>query len=525
MNPFHRSLVVAALLLGQLPAENAKPNIIIIIADDLNDSIEGMGGHPQAKTPHLDRLAGRGVRFQNAACNAPLCGPSRASIWSGIHPHHSGLYGYDQQDNHWNRNPRIKDATTLFEHFAKNGYRIYATGKIHHNGHEVLSIFENPDGFPGFGRKGNFGPLPNDGEPENKRHGVLPPWFPANLRDDGFWGNGFGPIQDLSTYGEQYRWTMFGSGKPWHHRHGHDRDPMPDEVHAEEAIGFLKKQHDKPFLMTIGFSRPHSPLYAPKEYFDRFPLDGIELAPIKENDIADCAPILVEKHDIPYDGWKKYEAIRGMGGLEHFRRWTQAYLACVAFVDDQVGRILDGLADSPYADNTIIIFTSDHGYHMGEKQYLFKMSPWEESARVPLVIAGPGVAAGVDCVTPVSLIDLYPTCTEIAGIPSPAILDGFSMRPLLANPAAGKWNGPPVSLTAIASNQPVARNTRAPADQQHFTIRSERYRYIRCRDGSEELYDHSNDPHEWTNLASLPEHRAKVEEMRALLGEQLAGRR
>ena len=223
-----------------LEAQNT-PNISIIVCDDLNDSIAGMGGHPQAKTPNIDRLAARGVTFMNAASNVPLCGPSRASMWSGLLPTTPGYYGYSQQVNHWQRNPILSESCSLFEIFTQNGYRNFATGKIHHNGHEVLKIFENPDGYPGYGTKPNFGPIPNDGEPANKKHGVLPPWMPDGVRANGSWGDGFGPIQDLKQYGDEYGWTLFHSGEQWEYREGHNRDLMPDELCAEDAVCFLKE--------------------------------------------------------------------------------------------------------------------------------------------------------------------------------------------------------------------------------------------------------------------------------------------
>lgn len=164
----------ACLPLVALEAKES-PNIVIIVCDDLNDSIAGMGGHPQARTPNIDGLAARGVTFMNAASNVPLCGPSRASMWSGLLPTTTGYYGYNQQINHWQQNPVLSDSITLFEILTQNGYRNFATGKIHHNGHEVMKIFENADGYPGYGTQPNFGPIPNDGKPDNKKYGVLPP--------------------------------------------------------------------------------------------------------------------------------------------------------------------------------------------------------------------------------------------------------------------------------------------------------------------------------------------------------------
>ncbi|MGC6424092.1 MAG: sulfatase [Lentimonas sp.] len=502
-----------------LVAEN-RPNIVIIICDDLNDSVAGMGGHPQAKTPNIDRIVEDGVLFMNAASNVPLCGPARASMWSGLLPTTTGYYGYQQQVNHWKRNPVLSNSVTLFELFTENGYRNFATGKIHHNGHEVLEIFENPDGYPGFGTKPNFGPIPNDGKSEHTKHGVLPPWMPEEIRAHGGWGDGFGPIQDLKKYGEGYGWTLFYSGESWEFREGHNRDLMPDEVCAQDAVRFLGEDHDKPFLLTVGFSRPHSPWYAPQEFFDLFPLDGVKLTPILGGDAEDVSRILAVEQDIAQPwGWAKYKKIETNGGDLQLLKWTQAYLACVAFVDHQVGVVLEALESSSYATNTIVIFTGDHGYHMGEKEYLFKYSPWEESVRVPLVISGPGVAKGKVLSQPVSLVDIYPTCADFAGIELQNDVDGHSLKPFLVG--SGNWTGRDYSLSAIASKVAVDQNQVARVEDQHFSIRTERFRYIRCRNGEEELYDHEKDPHEWVNQMSNPEYQGVLERMRARYSESV----
>ncbi len=519
---FQLLLLILTALGADVLAEANRPNVVVIICDDLNDSVAGLDGHPQAKTPNIDRLMKRGVRFTNAASNCPLCGPSRASLWSGLHPVRTGFYGYQQQENRWRDNPLLGKVDTLFEHMTGNGYRNFATGKIHHNGHEDESIFVNKDGSPGFGTRGNFGPVPNDGKPENIQHGILPPWLPEGLRAKGGWGDGFGPVQDLKKYNESYRWTSFHDGVPWDFREGHNRDPMPDEVHAAEAMAFLEQDHDKPFLLTVGFSRPHSPWYAPQKYFDSFPLESIKLTPLLEGDVDDCSKILTKQHDIAQPwGWHKYNKFMNNGGKKLLREWTQAYLACVEFVDDQVGRILGILEKSPYAENTLIVFTSDHGYHMGEKEYLFKYSPWEESVRIPLVIAGPGIARDQVCSTPVSLVDIYPTLADFSSSKAGHELDGHSLRPLLKNPSKGTWDGPSWSLSASASNVELDRNEPGAAEDQHLSLRTERYRYIRCRNGEEELYDHRSDPHEWENLAGNPQHKRVKQKLSALLGEAL----
>jgi arylsulfatase A-like enzyme len=342
--------------------------------------------------------------------------------------------------------------------------------------------------------------------------------MPDGVRTHGGWGDGFGPLQDLKKYGDEYEWTLFHSGEQWQYREGHNRDLMPDELCAQDAVRFLKEKHAKPFILTVGFSRPHSPWYAPQEFFDMFPLESLELTPLLKGDADDVSKILSVQQDIAQPwGWAKYKKIINNGGDQQLLKWTQAYLACVAFVDHQVGKVLGTLETSDYAENTIVIFTGDHGYHMGEKDYLFKYSPWEESVRVPLIIAGPNVAEGAVNRTPVSLVDLYPTCIDFAAIEPAHVLDGHSLRGLLNDPLAGIWDGPDFSLSACASKVQVGKNEPANAVDQHFSIRTERYRYIHCRNGEEELYDHLQDPNEWKNQAKNPEYTAEMRAMRVRL--------
>ena len=512
--------LIFACLNFLLNAKNS-PNVVIIICDDLNDSVEGMGGHPQALTPNINRLIKSGVRFTNAASNVPICGPSRASLWSGLHPISTGLYGGNQHKERWYQNEILKSKKTLFEVFTSQGYQNFSTGKIHHNGHQKLDIFKNVDGSSGWGSYPNFGPLPNDGKEENFRRGILPPWWPENERVGG-WGDGFGPLQDLSVHGEEYGWTMFYNGEPWEYREGHNRDLMPDEIHADEAVEFLSKVNENPFILTIGFSRPHSPWYAPREFFDLFPLDEIKLAPHLKDDLDDCARILAEDRDLaePW-GWYKYSKIMDNGGVDKLKRWTRSYLACVAFVDAQVGKVLDAIEARNDADNFLIIFTSDHGYHMGEKDYIFKLTPWEESIRVPLVISGPNVKRGEECKNPVSLIDIFPTCIDFANIEESHPLDGSTLRPLLENPKYGIWGGPDFSLAACGSQIKSDLHKPALAQNQHFSIRTKQFRYIRCRNGEEELYDHYTDPNEWNNLSESSFHKITLNSMRKRLDKAL----
>lgn len=490
------------------------PNVILIICDDLNDAIHGMGGHPQAITPNIDELCNQGVRFINAQCNAPLCGPSRASLWSGLYPHTTGYFGYSQQENHWRKNETLQNTVTLFEHLSYNGYQVHATGKIHHNGHEDYSIFRNEDGNNGFSVKASFGPYPWDGDTASAvvqirgvRHPDMPDEFP-----DFSWSEGFGEIKDISdSYSGQGSWLYDHRGEIFKIDSEGRRDLMPDERCTNYALSVLEENHKKPFFITIGYNRPHTPLYVPQKFFDLYPLDSLMLAPNLEDDIQDCSNTAILGEDligIVY-GRYKYKRIVDAGGKELFRKWTQAYLASVSFVDEQIGHVINALNKSEYAENTIVILTSDHGYHMGEKDMIFKNTAWEESTRIPLVISGPGIIENKECSNPVSLIDLYPTIVDICKLPpdpnkdgNGRALDGFSLIPLVRNPAAGQWEGPEVAVTAICSQEKLDRNQPGKSDQQHYSLRSERYRYILYRNGEEELYDHMYDPYEWNNLAS-----------------------
>jgi len=507
-------LACTNFLTAQENKNDKHPNVVFIICDDLNDAVEGMGGHPQAITPNIDKLMNRGVRFANAQANVPICGPSRAALWSGLAPTTTGYYGYKQQQNHWRKNTVLKNTVTLFEQLTRNGYNVYATGKIHHNGHEDRSIFENEDGTSGFKVEPSFGPYPWDGNPATNNvndRGVTHPNMPEAMWGGNVWKS-FGPIKDLSN-------TMKGKGS-WLYNHDEgvfrvknetDMDLMPDERCVVYTKEILEKEHEKPFFMAVGFNRPHAPMYAPQKYFDMFPLETLKLPKYLKNDLDDCASIYKGRKDLGDGGigFSSYKGYYKHGGEETLLKWTQAYLACVAFVDEQIGEVLDAIEKSPYADNTLIVLTSDHGYQMGEKEYMFKNSLWEESARIPFVVAGLNAAEGKECTSPISLIDVYPTILDYCNVDTnpnangnKKVLDGHSLQPLITNPKAGKWAGKPYAVTAIASSEVLQKNEPGKIKDQHFSIRSEQYRYILYRNGEEELYDHTNDPYEWKNIAS-----------------------
>jgi len=504
------SACVTSLLINiSLYGQNDVTNVIIIICDDLNDSVEGMGGHVQAQTPNIDRLIDMGVQFTNAHANAPICGPSRASLWTGIYPSKTGYYGHNQQQNRWRNFPIMTDAITIMEHYNNNGYKLYGSGKVFHNGHEDNSVFNQPlDGGPS-----SFGPFPWDGstmhswgKPQAFGHSIMPP----NIRDSK-WG-GFAPLSEIPTVDDYTGW-MKDWEEPWNFQYESemDRGLMPDEITSIWVSEKLNETHDNPFFIVAGMNRPHTPRYAPKEFFDMFPLEIIILPPYLENDLNDTPSILWENNyqSSALTRFLEDSAETNIGSEMWWKKWVQSYLACVAFVDHQVGVILDSLENSQYADNTIVIFTSDHGYHMGEKNFLSKTTIWEESTRIPLVVYAPGVSvAGEKVAHPVSLIDIYPTLIDLSALPeNPNIggngylLDGYSIRPFLENPINGTWNGPPVALNHLHGNVNPDDNIPSPIAENHHSVRSSRYRYTLTSDGEEEFYDHLNDPNEWNNLA------------------------
>ena len=492
----------AALGSASVSGQRSRPNVLFLISDDLNDWVLDPEGHPEAKTPHIDRLRERSVNFSNAHVVVPVCGPSRKCLWLGSYPQRSASYGFSE----WTKVPLLRDSVPLQQHLGRNGYDVYGTGKLFHRG-------RGGDFYESYGVPPNYGPWPWKGKGNEKftAHPAQIPLFeddlPVNIHRD----INFGPLSNVPHWKPDEErgipgyegWRMWG--KPFRYRGPDDRDRMPDELSADYAVDVIGKEHDRPFFLGVGFIRPHSPLYAPRKYFDMYPLEDINLPPYRPDDLDDCAAPLRDRWPL---GFQKYDALINGGGRRLWKKWVRAYLACVSFVDDQVGRVLDALEASPYSENTIVILTGDHGYHVGEKDVLQKWHLWEESTRVPLLIDMPNAPGGGTCDHPVSLIDLYPTLVDLCELPrdpneghSGVPLDGHSLRPLLTHPERGEWEGPPVAFSAV--NEPhFSDEFHGP----HFSVRSRRYRYTLCATGEEELYDHARDPHEWENLAGNPDY-------------------
>ena len=447
----------------------AKPDVVFIVVDDLNDWIGVMGGHPQSKTPNLDALANQGVLFTNAHCNAPQCGPSRTSFLNGLYPKSTGRYFNstrrpaffgDQPMQGITSKNAPKNPVILHQHFKQNGYRVVSGGKVAHG--NTAKLKGQVDGYLN--------------RPQDVR---------GKFTDD--------------------KANLWGEGGP----HNHAEEETGDYKVARWAIEEWNTVSDKPLLMTIGFYRPHRPFNAPKAYFKKFPLESIQLPKVRADDLNDLPPYgkALARSNAHKDLFKPrtlHEQILLLGGEKEWKYMVQSYLACINYVDVQIGRFLDEIKDNPRKRDTVIVLTSDHGWNLGEKTHWCKAAIWRNTTRVPFIVVSPGVAkAGLRNNQPISHVDIYPSLCDFAGIPKPGHLEGRSILPLLKDPSATRD-------FAFLSYGP--ENTAA---------QSERYRYLRYEDGSEELYDHQKDPHEWTNLIGNEKYQAMSRKMRTrVLGFQ-----
>jgi len=474
-------LTIAVLALAGNPASAAgdgasPPNILFIAIDDLNDWVGFLGGHPQVRTPNMDRLAARGTVFTNAHCAAPLCGPSRSAIFSGLLPTTTGIY--ENRHDIRKKNPGL---VYLPQYFARNGYSTFGTGKLLHKGSSGLfeKFFSTEQRWSPLSKKQvsyTKKELSSKGS-EEPRHVtgidgktiVLPLNRMPSDRTPG------------DPKGESFDWGPFDISD----------DEMGDGKITAWACERLRKKKEKPFFLAVGYYRPHIPLFAPGKYFEDYPVDSISLPPASKGDLDDLGTA----------GRKTaLEAVTAGAHatvLKH-RQWkaaVRAYLACVSFVDAQIGRLVDALRKGPHAGNTLVILWSDHGWHLGEKQHWGKWTGWERSTRVPLLIvpaAGHPAArkwAGQRTPAPVSLVDLYPTLIDLAGLPAREGLDGLSIRTLLESPGVD-------TDRAVVTTFGKGRHA----------VRSRSWRLIRYEDGTRELYDLASDPNEWKNLAGKVEH-------------------
>ncbi|MDA0349502.1 MAG: sulfatase [Verrucomicrobia bacterium] len=447
-----------------------KLNVLFIASDDLTSAI-GCYGDPVAVTPNLDRLSEMGVRFDNAYCQLPLCNPTRASLMTGLRPDTIKVYDLEVHFR-----DAVPDAVTLPQLFQTEGYKAMRVGKIYHYGVPAQI------GTNGLDDPASWNQVVNPkGRDKDEEH--------------------------LITNLEPHR--QISAALSWLAAEGTDEE-QTDGMIATEAIKLMKENKDRPFFLAAGFFRPHTPYVAPKKYWDLYPIETIKMPYAPEDDRADI-PKVAFAHNNPVPNYNL--------AVEDVLRAKQAYYASVSFVDAQVGRLLDALEDLGLAENTVIAFWSDHGYHLGEHNGIWqKRCLFEESASAPLIIYAPGQKGnGKASEQIVEFVDIYPTIAELCGLESPKEIEGKSLVPLLKNPAR-KWKGD-------AFTQVLRPGDGLPV--MGATIRTDRWRYTEWNEGEQgaELYDHANDPHEFKNLASQEEHQQTIrklsEKLRATVNGQV----
>lgn len=476
MAPFHsfallRNLVLAASLVPIFIAPIVaaeKPNVLFIAVDDLNDWIGCMKGHPQTVTPNIDQLAYDGMLFMNAHCTAPLCNPSRASVMTGLLPSSNGVHG-NQQD--WRESPYLKDRPTIPQYFKKHGYWTGACGKIFHANHggECGALNGGHGGLRGFNHPESW----TERHPSKDRQLSKPAVMPGqnkNGLDIWHWDWGAIDVSDeATTDGQSVQW----------------------------ALEKLKQKHDKPFFLAVGIYRPHGPWYVPEYHFNKLEVENKIVRPLLGKNDMDDIPTIAKGY---LNNPNNLHALIDRNKLHQSA--VRAYLANITFADAMIGKVLDGLKNSPHAENTIVCLWSDHGWHLGEKMKWHKSTNWERATKVPLMIKAPNVTKPHSKTSqPVSLVDLFPTLVDLCALPKCEGLDGISLKPLLIN-------------TSHKLEREGVITTRAG---KHHSVRTERWRYIRYSDGSEELYDHENDPNEWKNLARVAKYDAARKQLAALL--------
>ena len=467
-------LTITSLLLSLMGSLTAKPNVLFIAADDLSCAL-GCYGDPIAKTPHLDRLAATGTCFLNAYNQLPLCNPTRASVMTGLRPDTIKVYDLDRHFR-----DEVPGAVTLSQQFMKHGWWAGRVGKIYHYN------------------------------------------VPASIGTDGFddppsWQNTINPIgrdktdEHLVFNAEPHR--KISAALSWLAADGKDEE-QTDGMIATEAIKLMEEKKGEPFFVAAGFFRPHTPFVAPKKYFDMYPLETLRL-PYAPKDDREDVPTAAFAHNcpIPHYGLDEVTCLKAM----------QAYYACVSFIDAQVGRMLDALDRLELTDNTIVVFWSDHGYHLGEHNGIWqKRTLFEQGAKAPLIIRNPKAGGkGQPCRRIVEFVDIYPTLTELAGLPTPKQVEGRSLKRLLDNPLT-QWNG--TAITQVL--RPADDRLKDPVMGR--SIRTERWRYSDWGEGKygEELYDHFADPMEFNNLALNPtkENRRIIKMLKKELTEKASGK-
>lgn len=450
-----KALILCLTLTTSTPAAD-KPNVLFIAVDDLSAAL-GCYGDLVANTPNIDRLASTGVRFDRAYNQLPLCNPTRASVMTGLRPDQIKVYDLDRHFR-----DELPNVVTLSQAFQRAGYFAARVGKIYHYN------------------------------------------VPASIGTNGFddppsWNQTINPIgrdktdEALVFNAEPHR--KISGALSWLAADGTDKE-QTDGMIATEAIRLMRQKQDEPFFLGVGFFRPHTPFVAPKKYFQMYPLDEIRLPFAPADDRSDI-PTAAFAHNCPIPNYSLPTPI--------LKQAVQAYYACVSFIDAQVGRLLDELDRSGLADNTIVVFWSDHGYHLGEHNGIWqKRTLFEQGARTPLIIRAPQAEGnGQSCRRIVEFVDIYPTLTNLAGVKAPPDLAGRDLSPLIQDPIK-EWQG--LAVTQVLRPQ----DNRLDSMVMGCSIRSDRWRYTEWAEGTAgvELYDHHADPMEFHNLAIEPDQAA-----------------
>jgi arylsulfatase A-like enzyme len=437
-----------------------RPNVLFLVVDDWNDMMTAMGDS-QVKTPNLDKLAAQGMVFTNAHVPGVYCAPSRTAIMTGLQPFNTGCY---ENEPHMYNLPDHKD---LPQYFKANGYKVHGGGKVYHH-------------MPGYVDLRGFDEYFVWNEDLKKKGWPLDSWgegAPIVQKD--------GPYSDVAKYTNYDNFDFLVMPNE-------EEEKIVDTITANWAADFLKQKHDQPFFLAYGTYAPHKPNYAPKKYFDMYPMDQIQTMPYLENDHEDMPPS-AQKAVL-----RKFRKMKGI--IEHgdLERVLQAYFASCSYADAMLGRVLQSLAESPYADNTIVVLWSDNGYHLHEKGIWAKHTLWERTTNVPFIWAGPGVPKGIKSDLTVGIIDTFKTLIDLCDLPENPDLDGESLIPVFNNPDTAK------DRMVITTNK------------KDYSVVNRDWRYISRSDG-EELYNLKKDPNEWTNLADQPELKAIKEKFSSVI--------
>ena len=457
-------VVLAFAAIGSAQETQPKRNVLLIMTDDCNCDL-GCYGHELVKTPNIDRLAGRGMRFEKAYCQYPVCNPSRSSMMTGLYPDQTGVLSNAEFFRDY-----VPDVVTLPQMFRGAGYWAGRVGKIYH--------YNVPDqvGQSGMDDSASWETTVNPRGIDREVHDQI-------------------HTLQKGKFGGTLSWLNLKSKANEH----------TDGVAATEAIKLLEARDPaktgRPFFLAVGFYRPHTPYVAPPEFFDLYPQDSIVPTMEKEGD----------RDDIPMAAWYDRPKQRELS-VEKRKEIIQAYYASVSLMDMQLGRVLDAIDRLGLRENTTIVFASDHGYHLGAHGIWQKGDLFEGSCHVPMVISDPRLPSGKSTSSLAGLIDVYPTLAELTGLTAPKHVRGKSLVPILKEESASVNDQ---VLTVSVSRAHWMHKEFTKKKVKGYTIRTQRYRYTQWGNGEfgHELYDYETDPEEFSNLADIPEHAGVVKDM------------